>query len=212
MASFSLQGSKLLVVDLAGDSVRALTGSMVAYDGDVEFKKQSMGGEGVMGAIKRKATGESLSFMEMKGRGKVYVARDAAEVQLVQLTGETLYVEASSLLALDMSLKTGTKFTGLGGGQSGNGVFTTTVDGNGMVAFTADGPPIALRVTNMDPVTVDPQAYVAHTGNLIQDFVQDINFRTVIGQGSGETFQQRFSGDGVVYIQPAERGGFLGDM
>lgn len=212
MASFSLQGSKLLVVDLAGDSVRALTGSMVAYDGDVEFKKQSMGGEGVMGAIKRKATGESLSFMEMKGRGKVYVARDAAEVQLVQLTGETLFVEASSLLALDMSLKTGTKFTGLGGGQTGNGVFTTTVDGHGMVAFTADGPPIALRVTNMDPVVVDPQAYVAHTGNLQQDFIQDINFRTMVGQGSGETFQQRFMGDGVVYIQPAERAGFLGDM
>ncbi|WP_354702318.1 hypothetical protein DSM112329_02675 [Paraconexibacter sp. AEG42_29] len=212
MASFSLQGSKLLVVDLAGDSVRALTGSMVAYDGEVDFKKQSMGGEGVMGAIKRKATGESLSFMEMKGRGKVYVAINASEVQLVQLQGETLFVEASSLLALDMSLKTGTKFTGLGGGQTGNGVFTTTVDGHGWVAFTADGPPIALRVTNMDSVTVDPQAYVAHMGNLQQDFVQDINFRTIVGQGSGETFQQRFSGEGVVYIQPAERAGFAGDM
>lgn len=212
MSGFSLQGSKLLVVGLNGDTVRALTGSMVAYDGEVEFKKQSMGGEGVMGAIKRKATGESLSMMEMKGRGKVYVAREATEVMLVQLQGDTLFVEASSLLALDMSLKTGTKFTGLGGGQTGNGVFTTTVTGNGAVAFTANGPPIALRVSGMDPVTVDPQAYVGHIGDLQQDFVRDVNFRTMIGQGSGETFQQRFSGDGVVYIQPAERMGFMGDM
>ena len=212
MAQLLEKSKKVIEAQLAGTSIKALTGSMVAYDGNVEFKKQSMGGEGVMGAIKRKATGESLSFMEMKGNGKVYVAREAAEVQLVQLQGDTLFVEATSLLALDMSLQTGTKFTGASGGQTGNGVFTTTVTGNGMVAFTADGPPIALKVSMADPVTVDPQAYVGHVGNLNQDFVRDVNFRTFIGQGSGETFQQRFSGDGIVYIQPAERQGFAGDM
>ena len=51
----------------------------------------------------------------------------------------------------------------------------------------------------------EAQAYVAHRGTLTQQFLQDVNFRTVLGHGSGESFQQRFDGDGVVYIQPEER-------
>ena len=42
-------------------------------------------------------------------------------------------------------------------------------------------------------------------GQLQQDFITDVNWRTAIGQGSGEAFQLRFQGQGLVYIQPAER-------
>ena len=55
------------------------------------------------------------------------------------------------------------------------------------------------------PLCVDPQAYVAHTGQLQQDFITDVNWRMAVGQGSGEAFQLRFQGQGLVYIQPAER-------
>ena len=34
-------------------------------------------------------------------------------------------------------------------------------------------------------------------------------WRTVIGHGSGESVQFRYQGHGLVYVQPAERGGIL---
>lgn len=213
MSRFRLDGSKLLAIAVDGQPVRALNGSMVAYEGQMEFKKQSFGGSGIGGALKRKATGESLSLMEIRGSGTCYVASAAQNVCIVELTGDALWVEASSILALDGNLDTGIEMVGPRGAQAGIGLFTTRVSGQGQVAFVSDGPAIGLRVTPGMPATVDPQAYVAHRGNLQQQYLQDVNFRTVMGQGSGETFQQRFDGDGIVYIQPAERaGGIGGDM
>ena len=213
MSRFRLDGSKLLAITVdgaPGAPARALNGSMVAYEGQMEFRKQSFGGAGIGGALQRRVTGESLSLMEIRGSGTCYVASAAQEICLVELTGDALFVEASSILALDGALDTGIEMTGPRGMQAGNGFFTTRVTGTGEVAFVSDGPAIALRVTPGQPVTVDPQAYVAHRGPLQQQFLHDVNVRTVLGRGSGESFQQRFDGDGVVYIQPAERAGGLG--
>jgi uncharacterized protein (AIM24 family) len=207
MPNFRLQGSKLLAVDINGESFKALNGSMVAYDGNVNFKRQGMGASGgIKGAFKRKLTGESLTLMECQGSGTVYIANLANEINLVQLNNEKMWVEASNLVALDMSLKTDQQFNGLRGSATGQGLFTTTVEGNGMVAVVSDGPAIILEVNQGMPLCVDPQAYVAHTGQLQQDFLTDMNWRMAMGHGSGEAFQLRFQGQGLVYIQPAERG------
>ena len=40
MQAFRLNGSRVLEVDLQGDAVRAATGSMVAYDGDVAVQER----------------------------------------------------------------------------------------------------------------------------------------------------------------------------
>lgn len=213
MAQFQLNGSKLLEVTISGDSFKALNGSMVAYDGNVDFKRQGMGSSGGMkGAFKRKLTGESLTLMDVTGNGKVYIANLAMEINLIPLSGDTLWVEASNLVALDASLKTDQKFNGLRGATTGQGLFTTTVSGQGTVAVLSDGPAIQLQVDPSMPLMVDPQAYVAHTGNLNQDFVTDVTWRTAVGQGSGEAFQLRFQGNGKVWIQPAERVGAGVDM
>lgn len=201
----------MLAVDLMGETIRALNGSMVAYEGQMQFKRQGMtGGEGLMGAVRRRVAGESVTLMEISGQGTVYLAHEATEVNLVPLQGETLLVESESLLALDGQLRTGVQFTGLRGMSTGQGLATTKVEGHGTVAILSDGPAIALEVVQGQPLSVDPQAYVAHRGQLQQDFVTDVNWRTVLGQGSGESFQLRFTGHGLVYIQPAERGEGLG--
>lgn len=46
---FRLQSSKVLAVDMTGDAVKAKNGSMVAYDGQMAFKKLTGGGEGIRG-------------------------------------------------------------------------------------------------------------------------------------------------------------------
>ncbi|WP_307796800.1 AIM24 family protein [Actinomadura barringtoniae] len=210
MAQFRLNGSKMLAVDLAGDTIRALNGSMVAYDGQMTFKRQGMtGGEGLRGALKRKIAGEGMTLMDITGQGTVFLASEATEVTLVPLNGETLFVESESLLALDGRLQTGVQFIGLRGMGTGQGLATTKVEGQGTVAILSDGPAIALEVTPGTPLCVDPHAYVGHRGQLQQDVVTDVNWRTVMGQGSGESVQFRYQGHGLVYIQPAERGGIL---
>ena len=146
MAGFRKNGSRIVEVDLSGESVKALTGAMIAYEGDIAFKKAGFGGgEGIRGALKRKVTGESLDLMECTGSGTVYFAHEATEIELIPLANETLQVESSSLLALDSGLRTNVTFTGLRGATAGQGLFTTTVSGNGMVALLSDGPAISSR-------------------------------------------------------------------
>jgi uncharacterized protein (AIM24 family) len=205
VAQFRLQGSKVLAVDMTGDAVKAKNGAMVAYDGQMAFKKMSGGGEGLRGMVTRRLTGESMEVMEVKGHGTCYFADRASEINLVRLSGEKLYVEASNLLATEATLRTGTTFTGLRGASQGNGLFTTTVEGVGQAAITSDGPAVVLRVAPGMPLQVDPGAYVAHTGHLQQHFQTGVSWRTFTGEASGESFQIRFEGDGLVYVQPSER-------
>ena len=207
MQGFRLNGSRVLEIELMGDAVRAATGSMIAYTGDVTFKNAGLGGgDGLMAGLKRRATGESVALMQCTGQGTVWFAKDAMEVLIVELSGDTLKVESEQLLALSDKLKTDVAFAGVRGASSGQGLFTTTVTGFGTVALlSAGGPPIALEVSPQFPLVVDPDAFVASQGQLNQSFVTDVSWRNLIGESSGEAFSLRFDGSGVVYIQPEER-------
>lgn len=197
---------------MTGDSVKAKNGSMVAYDGQMAFKKMSGGGEGMRGMVTRRLTGEQMTVMEVKGHGTCYFADRASDINLVRLNGEKLHVEADNLLCTDSALRTGTTFTGLRGASQGNGLFTTSVEGTGQAALMSQGPAVVLRVTPGTPLQVDPGAYIAHQGNLQQHFQTGVNFRTLMGEGSGEDFQIRFEGDGLVYLQPSERNTIGGEL
>ncbi|MFF0113528.1 AIM24 family protein [Streptomyces prasinus] len=209
---FRLQSSKVLAVEMTGDAVKAKNGSMVAYDGDMAFKKLTGGGDGVRGMVTRRLTGEQMTVMEVRGRGICWFADRASDINLVGLRGDTLSVESSNLLATDGGLRTGTVFTGLRGASQGNGLFTTTIEGHGQVAIMSDGPAVLLRVSPQYPLTVDPGAYVAHQGNLRRSLQSGVTFRTLLGEGGGEAFQMRFEGDGLVYVQPSERNTIGGDV
>ena len=205
MGRFGLKNDRLLEVTLGGDKVMARAGSMVAYDGQVKFEKAILGGEGLLGALKRKVANESFDLMSVSGSGTVYFAHNAAEIVLIELAGEKVFLESSSVLALDASLKTNTVFAGLRGATSGQGLFTTSVEGNGTVALISHGNALMLEVGPSYPLFVDPDAFLGYKGQLNQEFVFDVNWKSFVGQSSGESFQLKFSGTGVVYIQPNER-------
>jgi uncharacterized protein (AIM24 family) len=204
---FRLNGHRVLEIDLHGGSVRAATGSMIAYTGEVSFRNAGLGGgDGLRAAIKRRATGESVALMQCSGTGTVWFAKDAMDVVVVELAGDTLKVESEHLLAISDGLRTDVAFAGLRGASSGQGLFTTTVTGTGAVALlSAGGPLIALEVSPQFPLVVDPDAFVASSGRLDQTFVTDVSWRNLIGESSGEAFSLRFDGTGVVYVQPEER-------
>ena len=205
MTHFRINTDRLLEVSLQNEKVFAIAGSMVAYSGTIKFEKSLLGGEGLFGAIKRKATNEGMQIMQTSGSGTVWFAQNAAEVSVIPLHGEKLTIESSSLLAYDASLKTGTSFAGLRGAASGQGLFSTTVEGNGSIAVISKGNLIMLAVTPSSPLRVDPDAFVGFKGDIKQEFVFDVNWRTMVGQTSGESYQHKFTGTGVVFIQPAER-------
>lgn len=207
MAQLRMNGRRVLEAQLQNTAVRAVSGSMVAYDGQVQFKSAGFGGgDGLMAGIKRKATGESMSLMECTGSGTVYFALDAQDITLVELSNDTLQVESRQLLCLAGNLRTDIKFSGVRGATTGQGLFTTTVTGQGQVAIlSAGGPLIGLEVDGQNPLVVDPDAFVAARGQLNQSFITDVSWANVIGEGSGEPFSLRWDGQGVVYIQPAER-------
>lgn len=205
MTHFRLENSRLLEVTLQNERVMTRAGSMVAYDGQMKFEKAILGGEGLFGALKRRVGGESFDLMTTSGTGRVYVAQNAAEILLVPLQNDRIFIESSSVLAFDHGMRSNTVFAGLRGASSGQGLFTTSIEGTGNVAAISDGTAIALEVTQSEPLFVDPDAFIGYTGNVRQEFVFDVNWKTLVGRSSGESYQLKFTGGGIVYIQPSER-------
>jgi uncharacterized protein (AIM24 family) len=197
---------RVLHADLNGDTVRASAGSMVAYQGNVQFKNAGMGGGGgFRAAVRQRVAGESINLMECTGAGRVYLAEDALDVTVVDLDNDTLTVESEHILAVTEGLKLDVQFAGLRGMTSGQGLATTKVVGTGQCAVTSDGPLIGLEVAPGVPLVVDPDAYVAGTGQIQMSLVSGVSWRSLVGEGGGEPFSLRFEGQGTVYIQPAER-------
>ena len=84
-------------------------------------------------------------------------------------------------------------------------MFNIKLSGNGVVAITSHYEPLTLRVTaQTGPVFTDPNATVAWSGGLEPDFITDISLGTLLGRGSGESIQLKFSGEGWVVVQPYE--------
>ena len=197
---------KVLLADLTGDSVRAAQGSMVAYQGNVAFKHAGMGGGGgFRAAVRQRVAGESITLMECQGHGRVYLAQNAWDVTVVGLDNDRLTVESEHILCVTDGLRLDVQFAGLRGMTTGQGLATTTVTGSGQCAIMSDGPMIPLAVQPGMPLVVDPDAYVAGTGNIQMSLVSGVTWRSLAGEGGGEPFSLRFEGQGTVYIQPAER-------
>ncbi|MDT3400073.1 AIM24 family protein [Streptomyces sp. B1866] len=211
---FSLVNPRMVRAEVApGQRLFNQRGAMLAYTGSVTFTPSITGGQGgVRGMIGRRVAGESVPLMAVEGSGTVLFGHGGHGVHVVDLAGETLYVEADRLLAFDGTLRQGTVFLGAQGGvmglvrgqATGQGLFTTTLQGKGSVAVLAHGGVLELPITPDRPVHVDPQAYVAHRGEVRNRLTTAIGWREMVGRGSGEGFQLQLSGSGAVYVQASE--------
>lgn len=214
MPGYSAVNKKMIQVPVGpGQEVYSRRGSMLAYVGDVHFAPTATAGAGLGGAIGRAMAGEHVSMMQVSGHGSAMFGHAGLHVEIIDLAGDTLYVEADRLLVHDASLQTGTMFMGEQGGLSGvirgqvtgQGLFTTTLGGQGSCAILSHGGVIEMQVQQGRPVFVDPQAYVAHRGQIQNKLKSAVGLRDMIGRGSGEAFQLELSGYGVVYVQASER-------
>src|ERR687891_1081336 len=95
---FTLQGPRLLKVELSETSVMARNGAMVAYQGEVRFQHK---GGGLGRLLKKAATGEQLQLMQASGTGELFLANQAMLVHVLRLDNESLTVSGENILAFE---------------------------------------------------------------------------------------------------------------
>lgn len=200
---FELETSRILEVNLS-DKVWAKMGSMVSYTGKIKFERERVLEHGVGKMFKKALTGEGTSLMKATGNGQLYLADQGKKITIFDLSNETITVNGNDLLAFEPSIKWDIKLMRKVAGMMSGGLFNVKLQGTGKVAITTHFDPLTLLVQPGEPVITDPHATVAWSGNLNPEFQTDMNIRTFLGRGSGESIQMRFSGEGFVIIQPYE--------
>lgn len=208
---FELESSKMLEVKVNG-RVWSKLGAMVAYKGQLSFKREGTLEGGLMKALKRAVSQEMSPLAKIEGRGVVYLADQGKEIQILRLAGESLNVNGNDLLAFEDSVQYDITMQRRIAGMAAGGLFSVRVQGHGMVAILSHGKPLTLRVTPHEPIFTDPNATIAWSGNLQPQLVMDSSLRSMLGRGGGETYQMVFQGDGFVVVQPYEEfdAGMLG--
>jgi uncharacterized protein (AIM24 family) len=198
---FTLQGPRLLKVELSETSVMARNGSMVAYQGEVRFEHK---GGGLGRLLKKAATGEQLRLMQASGTGELFLANQAMLVHVLRLDEDSLTVNGANVLAFQAGIDWDvTRVKGGTAGMLAGGLFNIHLRGTGLVALVSDGEPVRLDVSEA-PTFADPQAAMAWSGGVQTSLKTDVQAKSLIGLGSGESFQLGFSGKGWALVQPSE--------
>lgn len=196
--AFALQNPCMLRVALDGE-VMARQGSMVAFQGQVDFEYQGSGGIGRM--LKKAVTGEGVPLMRCRGKGDVFFANFAAEVHLLRLEGDTISVSGHSVLAFEPTLTWDIRRIE-GASMFAGGLYNTILEGTGWVAITSHGTPVVLQTDA--PTYVDAQAAIAWSANLQTSINRTMKAGALVGRGSGEAVQLAFTGSGFVVVQASE--------
>jgi len=203
-----LQNSKMLKIGLNGEAM-ARVGSMVAYQGQVQF--QALGSGGLGKFLKQKLTGEGIPLMKVSGHGDVFLADFAKDVHIIDLEpGDALSINGSSVLAFDSTLQYDIRMVNGAGMASSSGMFNCVFSGYGRIAITTKGTPVVLNVDA--PTYVDPQAVVCWSASLQTGYhrAEQLGLGTLLGRRTGEAFTMSFAGQGFVVVQPSEEPPIMG--
>ncbi|MBB6370549.1 AIM24 family protein [Chryseobacterium shigense] len=201
---FELETPHMLEINLNNQAVWTKRGSMVAYVGGINFERQGMLAGGIGNLLKKAISGEGAKLMKAEGSGKLYVADAGKKVRILYLDNEAVCVNGNDVLAHEQSVKSDITMLKSVAGMMAGGLFQVKLSGTGHIAITTHGEPLTLLVTPDNPVFTDPNATVAWSGNLSPDLKTNVSLKSLIGRGSGEEFQMKFSGNGWVLIQPYE--------
>ena len=200
---FELESPYMLEVNLDG-MVWTKMGSMVAYLGHIKFTREGILEKGIGKFLKKAVSGEGTKLTKAEGRGRLYLADSGKLISILSLKNESLFVNGNDLLALEQTVSWDIKMMRSITGMLAGGLFNVKLSGTGMIAITSHFQPLTLRVLPQQPVTTDPNATIAWSGNLTPEFRKDVSLTTFFGRGSGESIQMHFQGDGFVVVQPYE--------
>lgn len=215
---FELESSKMLEVKVNG-RIWSKLGAMVAYKGQLTFKRSSTlgdvmqglrsGGAGgvlnsLMNAAVKAASGELEPLASIEGRGICYLADQGKEITILKLQGDAINVNGNDLLAFEDSVNHKITMHRSVAGMLSGGLFSVRMQGHGLVAILSHGKPLTLAVRPGEDVYTDPNATVAWSEHLQPELSVDNSLRSLVGRGGGETMQMVFRGSGFVVVQPYE--------
>lgn len=197
------QNKKMVRVDLGvgGQPVLARQGSMVLYQGKVDF---SYKGASFSGRIVGNATGQEMQLMRCTGQGQVFLAEDNTMVHPIELQGDGICVSAENVLAFDEGLQYEVRRIE-GHGIPGGALFTMQFTGTGTIVVKTHGTPVVLPVT---PTTfADCNAVVAWSSAAQVVVSSQVRMRRNAYPGdTGESvnLQFRAAPGSFVVVQPYE--------
>ncbi len=200
---FELESERMLDINLNGE-VWIKMGAMIAYTGNVKFEREGILSRGVANLLKKAVSGEGTALTKVSGQGSVFCADAGKKITILQLENDAICVNGNDLLAFEMSLRYNIKMMKRMTAVLAGGLFNIRLEGTGMVAVTSHYDPLTLPVTPSQPVITDPNATVLWSGNIEPELKTDLQFKTFLGRGSGESLQLRFTGNGFVVVQPYE--------
>ncbi|MEU9214540.1 AIM24 family protein [Streptomyces sp. NPDC048415] len=201
---YSLQNSQMLRVVLEGhDDILARKGTMVAYQGLVEFDAEYQNNSQHRA---RAYTGEGLDLMRCHGQGTVYLANLAQHVHVVDVDQDGLTVDSSYVLAMDSGLHHEVIAVDSQYGISGSGKYQLNITGRGKVALMTSGMPLMMQVTPDRYVNCDADAIVAWSTSLrVQMQAQTHSSGVWRRRGNtSEGWELSFMGQGYALVQPSE--------
>lgn len=229
MLTFETVNELTLKVTCQGNDVLfAKAGAFIAGESrggkNYKFEKVLLGPQqglmqAALGALARRVSGENLPLMKvtMSGDSETYYANLGQHVIAYRLErGEQIYVESENILAFTENCDYSVRFLGAGV-LSQKGLATSVLTGRGPNAYVAvlsDGNPLVIsNVASQHAISVDPDAVICWIGqdghHCDPQIKADVNWKTFIGQASGESYAFEWSGSQpvTVIVQPSERRG-----
>ncbi|WP_407570630.1 AIM24 family protein [Deinococcus altitudinis] len=207
--AFELENDKMLEVKVGGPGgtqgrVWSKLGAMVAYSGNLSFKREGMLDGGIMKALVRAVSSEMEPLAKIEGQGVAYLADQAKEITILKLQGDAINVAGHALLAFEDTVEHKIAMHRSVAGMVSGGLFSVLLRGQGMLALLSHGRPLTLRVTGGETVYTDPNATIGWSEHLTPQLRVDSSLKSIFGRGGGETFQMAFQGEGFVVVQPYE--------
>jgi uncharacterized protein (AIM24 family) len=144
--------------------------------------------------------------MKVSGEGTVFLANQAQDIHLLDLTGDGLTVDGENVLAFDTSLHWDIVRIDSQVSIAGAGSYNIELRGQGRVAITTTGAPLVMRVTAQNYYFADADAVIAWSSGLTVQMQAAVTSSSVWRPrgNTGESWQMQFNGDGFVVVQPAE--------
>jgi uncharacterized protein (TIGR00266 family) len=182
-----------------GDQIVTESGAMMGMDRGLKMETNAKGG--VMGALKRKAGGESLFLNTYTSTGPAQRLdlgpATPGDVEHREMHGDVLMVQSGSYMASTTGVTVDTKWGGAKTFFGGEGLFMLKVSGHGHLWFSSYGAIHTIDVTG---------TYIVDTSHIVA-FEDSLTFKVKSVGGiksfffSGEGLVCEFSGSGKLYIQ-----------
>lgn len=193
-----------------GESIQVEAGGMVSMSDGLELRTEATGG--LLKSLSRSLLGRESFFMN------TYEARTSdqtlsvapplpGDIQVVEMTGQTLLVQSGSYLASSSGISVDTKWTGARTFFGSEGLIMLRVSGTGTLLLTSYGA--------VHPLTLAAgERHIVDTGHLVS-FDASVGFKTRKVAGwkstlfSGEGLVVELTGPGKVTIQSRSQDAFL---